>query len=112
MTSTGQGWTRPMQRGASLLELGGTGGPVACGGCAQCSPSPWRYGSCANLDNSWGGTVGGWSAPFCMPPHTHSPPHDPRGHPHYLRHMPQTPQPYRRGKLFSIVLNLKYQINL
>ncbi|XP_052758610.1 E3 ubiquitin-protein ligase lubel isoform X2 [Galleria mellonella] len=82
----GQPWSRPLRRGASVLELGGSG--AQCGGCSHCAPLPWRYGSCANLEHPW---IGGWPQPppsCCV--------HPPQ-HPHLHSYTPQTPQPYRRG---------------
>ncbi|XP_047515468.1 E3 ubiquitin-protein ligase lubel-like isoform X1 [Pieris napi] len=79
-----QNWGRPLRRGASVMELGG---PPPCAGCAHCAPNPWRYGSCANLDNSWGQ----WPQGCCIPP-THNPRLP------YPQMHPQTPQPYRRAE--------------
>ncbi|CAH4006462.1 unnamed protein product [Pieris brassicae] len=79
-----QNWGRPLRRGASVMELGG---PPPCTGCAHCAPNPWRYGSCANLDNSWGQ----WPQGCCIPP-THNPRLP------YPQMQPQTPQPYRRAE--------------
>lgn len=92
MTSTGQGWSRPLRRGASVLELGG--GTATCGGCTQCAPAGWRYGSCANLDHPWQNV---WQPTCCVgPQHTPEVPHhDPHVHTH-PHHVPHTPQPHRK----------------
>ncbi|CAK1550071.1 unnamed protein product [Leptosia nina] len=82
-----QNWGRPLRRGASVMELGAP----ACGGCAHCAPNPWRYGSCANLDHSWG--QGQWAQTCCVPPMQNQ-----RLQPHSHMHAPQTPQPYRRAE--------------
>ncbi|KAJ2953760.1 hypothetical protein O0L34_g1384 [Tuta absoluta] len=79
-------WGRPLRRGASVVDLGGTPAPPAYGGCAHCGPG-WRYGSCASLDHSpW---PGAWPPACCVPPTHHM-------HPHQHMHMPYTPQPHRR----------------
>ncbi|XP_037297749.1 E3 ubiquitin-protein ligase lubel isoform X2 [Manduca sexta] len=88
LSPTGQGWSRPLRRGASVLELGGH---PACAGCPQCVPTGWRYGSCANLDHPW---QSGWTPSCCVVPHAS--PHDPRFHQH-PHHVPHTPQPQRRS---------------
>ncbi|XP_059060385.1 E3 ubiquitin-protein ligase lubel [Achroia grisella] len=82
----GQNWNRPLRRGASVLELGGSA--AQCAGCSHCAPMPWRYGSCANLEHTW---MGGWPPPppACCVVH-------PPQHPHIHPYSPQTPQPYRR----------------
>lgn len=86
-------WTRPLRRGASVLDLGGA--PPGCAGCAHCGPVQWRYGSCASLDHQW---PAGWPPQGCCMPH----PHDPHmRHPHL--HPSQTPQPYRRGMELKLV---------
>ncbi|KAL4712904.1 hypothetical protein ACJJTC_011974, partial [Scirpophaga incertulas] len=81
------GWSRPLRRGASVLELGGGMGMGMGGvglgigmGAGPCC-GPWRYGSCASLDHQWG-----W--PTCCPQQ------NPAQHHHI--HAPFTPQPYRR----------------
>lgn len=91
-----QNWGRPLRRGASVMELG----DAPCPGCAHCA-NPWRYGSCANLEHSWG--QGPWPQGCCVPQT-----HNPRLLPHPHMHPPQTPQPYRRGISFRILCN-KYE---
>lgn len=86
-------WGRPLRRGTSVMELGGVVPATSgCSGCSNCATNPWRYGSCANLEHSWGQVP--WPQTCCGP---HPPPHNP-----HLHHHPQpiqTPQPYRRGKM-------------
>lgn len=89
-TGPSSSWGRPLRRNASVLELSGGS---TCGGCAHCTPSSWRYGSCASLEPSW---QPAWPPPpVCCVPHG---PHLPHMHPHAHLHSPHTPQPYRRGK--------------
>ncbi|XP_032529492.2 E3 ubiquitin-protein ligase lubel isoform X1 [Danaus plexippus] len=85
-------WGRPLRRGTSVMELGGVVPATSgCSGCSNCATNPWRYGSCANLEHSWGQVP--WPQTCCGP---HPPPHNP-----HLHHHPQpiqTPQPYRRAE--------------
>ncbi|XP_038223465.1 E3 ubiquitin-protein ligase lubel-like isoform X2 [Zerene cesonia] len=81
-----QSWGRPLRRGASVMELGGPGG------YPPYQPNPWHYGSCANLEHTWGGQ-GPWPQSCCYPPGATA---SPRLLPHPHAHVPHTPQPYRR----------------
>ncbi|CAG4944226.1 unnamed protein product [Colias eurytheme] len=81
-----QNWGRPLRRGASVMELGGPAG------YPPYQQNPWHYGSCANLEHTWGGQ-GPWPQTCCYPPGTTT---HPRLLPHPHAHVPHTPQPYRR----------------